>query len=383
VLTGCTFSGNTATEQAGALYSFNNQNTTIASCLFAANAVTGYTGLPDIIGTGGAAYYWRTSGTMTDCTFLGNSATKYAGAMSLAVYSSPTLRRCVFEENSVGGRGGCIDLGINSHPMILDSDFRRNHAGVSGGAFASVAESDPVFVNCTFVDNQADQYGGGLYLRNGTGRYINCLFTGNTANPGGAMNLGSGSGPVFSHCTMADNAAPQGSAVSIDSFQQMYPSSVSFTNSVIWNGPNWLWNNDGSTVNIAFTSVVGGWPGAGNSDVDPVFVDPGNGDYRLSGLSPCINQASIAYLLADVADLDLDGNVSEMTPMDLAGGARAVGSGLDMGAYELQSGPSIPAMSGWGFGLAAAAIAIAGGIWTQLGRTRPVPGGGNPPAVAA
>ena len=54
----------------------------------------------------------------------------------------------------------------------------------------------------------------------------------------------------------------------------------------------------------------------GNIDADPLFVDPGNGDYRLMKDSPAID----AGTPVDAPATDLDGNPRDALP--------------DMGAYE-------------------------------------------------
>lgn len=56
-------------------------------------------------------------------------------------------------------------------------------------------------------------------------------------------------------------------------------------------------------------------------DVDPLFVDPGSGDFHLQQGSPAIN---VGVVLSEVLQ-------------DLEGNARPQGSGFDLGAYEYQS----------------------------------------------
>ncbi|HLU47844.1 MAG TPA: right-handed parallel beta-helix repeat-containing protein [Planctomycetota bacterium] len=87
----------------------------------------------------------------------------------------------------------------------------------------------------------------------------------------------------------------------------------------------------GAHVLVLYSSVEGGeetvdidgsestvtW-GEGNMDVDPMFVDPENGDFRLAEGS-----------------LLIDSGTEESAPLeDLAGHARPCGLGVDVGAYE-------------------------------------------------
>ncbi|MDY7110589.1 MAG: hypothetical protein SYC29_18305, partial [Planctomycetota bacterium] len=103
-------------------------------------------------------------------------------------------------------------------------------------------------------------------------------------------------------------------------------------------------------VSVSYSNVFGGWdgPGGANLDADPMFTDPGAGEYDLAPGSPCIDAADNAALPPDELDLDDDGDTDEPIPLDLAGEARVIddpdtedtGHGeppiVDMGAYEFQ-----------------------------------------------
>jgi hypothetical protein len=81
-------------------------------------------------------------------------------------------------------------------------------------------------------------------------------------------------------------------------------------------------------------NVQGRWPGEGNIDADPFFVNPTNGDYRLRSGSPCRDTGQNAALPPDLGDLCLDGNRTETLPRDLRMKARIEGTSVDMGALE-------------------------------------------------
>ena len=111
-----------------------------------------------------------------------------------------------------------------------------------------------------------------------------------------------------------------------------------------------------------FSDIEGGWPGNGNIDADPLFVDPDgpdddpntweDNDYRLSAGSPCIDAADNTAVPLDTLDLDGDGDTDERIPFDLDGNPRFVQDPFtehpgepeppptrcvgDMGAYEYQ-----------------------------------------------
>ena len=87
---------------------------------------------------------------------------------------------------------------------------------------------------------------------------------------------------------------------------------------------------------VTHSNVKGGWLGASNlgPNVDPLFVDPANDDYRLQAGSPCRNAAHNASLPADVADVGSNGNKTERLPKDFALMARIEGDSVDLGAFE-------------------------------------------------
>jgi len=102
-------------------------------------------------------------------------------------------------------------------------------------------------------------------------------------------------------------------------------------------------------VTITYSDVRGGWPGVGNIDADPNFVDADGPDniagtaddnLRLSADSLCVDAGDNNSVPADTADLDGDANTTEPTPWDIDSRPR-ISDGdcndsevIDMGAYE-------------------------------------------------
>ncbi len=117
--------------------------------------------------------------------------------------------------------------------------------------------------------------------------------------------------------------------------------SPTVTNCILFgnNSPDELFG----TGTVAYSNIQGGWPGTGNIDADPLFVDPANGDYHLSAGSPCIDGADNTAVPAGVTT-DLDGNPRFVDDLDTpdTGNPEGVNPIVDMGVYEFQYVSSCP-----------------------------------------
>ncbi len=91
-------------------------------------------------------------------------------------------------------------------------------------------------------------------------------------------------------------------------------------NSIFYGNQTEVLLDELSSANISHSVVEGDslWPGEGNINDAPLFVDAHNEDFHLTKLSPCI----------DV------GSAEDAPSTDAAGNPRPRGSGFDMGAYE-------------------------------------------------
>ncbi|MCA9450683.1 MAG: hypothetical protein KC931_26405, partial [Candidatus Omnitrophica bacterium] len=86
-------------------------------------------------------------------------------------------------------------------------------------------------------------------------------------------------------------------------------------------------SSGGGEVKVSYSNIQGGWPGEGNIDADPLFMDSENGDFRLQENSPCIDSASTMGPMTDI-----DGNER---PVDITGvGRDGTGDEFDMGPFE-------------------------------------------------
>jgi len=341
----------------------SDSNPTIRKCIILRNSAD----------HGGGMCTWDSKPTMTNCTFTDNWADYRGGGMYNGFSSDIILNNCIFSGNTAIGGGGMYNsdsdpivtnctfisnsanhgggmendsLELISDPIVINCTFIKNTAA-SGGGMNNEHNSSPIVINCTFTGNTASGIGGGGGMRN-SGRSkltaSNCIFSNNSANKGGGVNNNNNSSLTFTNCTFADNSAVNGNGLAFDSYNQSRPSDIEMSNCILWDGGGEIWNNDGSTITISYSDVQGGWPGEGNINVDPLFVEPGywddngtvmdpnddfwvDGDYHLLATSPCIDAGDPNYSAPD-------------NPTDIEGRARIVdgdGNGevvVDMGAYE-------------------------------------------------
>jgi hypothetical protein len=272
---------------------------------------------------GGGLYIDEGSPTIRDCLILGNAARYYGGGVYTRSRCSPTLINCVIADNWSEWWGGGL----------------FNHG------------SDLALERCLISGNGAVYYGGGIHNHtNGRLAASNCILSGNLAAEldsglGGALSSYLGT-TRLDFCTLVGNRATEGPSLACDSPNSSGGSTFLLRNCILWDSNEPVWNNDQSTLEIAYSNVQGGWAGAGNIDADPCFLEPGHwdsagtppsllrddtwieGNYRLRWDSPCV----------DAGDPE---EAADAGQTDFAGGLRRYGAAVDMGAYELKNEPPV------------------------------------------
>ncbi len=191
MVTDCTFIGNSAFADGGALYV---RYGIVTNCNFVNNKATGD------INWGGAVNIY--SGIVTKCNFTNNYVSEDGSAVYFSGRSGEVIN-CNFNNNSASNDGGAVYFTYSGD--VTNCNFNNNHAGRNGGALKSEMGN---VRNCNFSDNSA-VYGGAVsYEYNG--EIINCNFNNNTAEDGGAVNLYSGN---VRNCNFTNNTAIMGGAV--------------------------------------------------------------------------------------------------------------------------------------------------------------------------
>jgi predicted outer membrane repeat protein len=336
-VSGSTFIGNFSEEDSGAVH-VDAAEAIITTSTFEHN-------ITDIYG-GAIGFVSGATGTLTDLSFTCNTSSGQGGAMNID-QSEVALTRCTFTGNYATGHGGAIYSHLDSS-TLLDCRFIDNSAGAWGGALLDEEGSLSV-LNSEFRENSAGYYGGAIYASGANVSVTNVLLTGNLASSGGAMDLMDSGSSTLTNVTFADNI----SCGDVNGIVIVGGEHV-IDNCVLWDvefGYE-IYVDGGASVAINHSNVRGGWPGL-NIDVDPQFVDPVSGDYRLAPGSPCIDAGDCTRVPADDHDLDGDGDTEEPIPVDLDWLERFLDDPLtedsgvgfpcvDMGAYEYQAEAPCP-----------------------------------------
>ncbi len=332
-ISNCIISGNSGTEWrcAGGI-TCTESSPIITDCIIAGNSTQ------DI--GGGIACWDGGNPVITDCTIQGNYARRGGGIWyaSDAPDSNSTITNCTIRGNTAESEGGGIACYGNL--TFINCSISENSARLGGGIYCLFGE--PKFSNCVISANTARDRdwagsGGGISCEQSSLMLTNCIISGNTAtNNGGAIHCEVYSVATVINCTFAGNWSTDGRFLACGPWEHAYPNTVELHNCIIADGGNEIWSNDNSTITISYSDVRGSWPGEGNIDDDPCWVDPGyrdvngvwvDGDYRLLPTSPCIDTGDPNYI-PEPNETDLDGNPR------LIDGDEDGTAVIDMGAYE-------------------------------------------------
>ena len=236
-------------------------------------------------------------GSVLDGLTLTGGGGKEAGGVDAANIAL-TIRHCLIRDNRVQGANNGWGGG-----------------GVLGGGPLTIVDS-------RIVNNYANQGAGGVRPNNSV-TMTNVLLAGNSGDAALHANVN----VSLTNVTVADNA--NGGIL----FNPQWASTLAVRNSIIYNNGYSFDFGDTcpalGTCQVAYSDIEGGWPGAGNINANPAFVNPANGDYHLSAWSPAI----------DV------GTASGAPDHDLEGTPRPQNAGYDMGAYEFVGTPLLPAFT--------------------------------------
>jgi predicted outer membrane repeat protein len=278
------------------------------------------------------------------CIRNGYSPSNPGGGISnMNMATSLTIANCTFRDNYASQGGGINNSNNASQLMVISCLFENNTASTcyTGGGIYSMSASTcytgggiysmsayTEISQSVFTGNTAGN-GGGISCTGPKICISNSLFNKNSAyngsydTRGGGIRIWNSADATITNCTIYGNQASyKGGGIYCES------STVSVWNSIVWSNSWGAYNKQifglSSTVTVDYCDVelgAGETPWGGHCiDEDPAFIDPVNGDFHLSGVSPCINKGFNEAPC--ILDTDLEGN------------PRIIGNIVDMGAYE-------------------------------------------------
>ncbi len=273
--------------------------------------------------------------TIRDCTG------DYGGGIFCS-QSSPRISDCIITHNSAtnsfGMGGGVYYYDHRGYALqLVDCQVSANSARGGGGGVICEMDSVMTLRRCLITDNVCPPWGdqgGGIYGDMWSGITVqDCILARNNvhdsnSSPGlGAAIWSEGDMLVIDHCTITQNVSDVGGS----SLYTTYYCRSDVRNSIIWGDSpanTEISFAHASPPTVAFCDVAGGLPPGvidlgGNIALDPLFVNPGAGDYHLGLASPCVDGGDPAFV-PQPGETDIDGE------------PRVYHGRVDMGADERQ-----------------------------------------------
>ena len=258
------------------------------------------------------------------------------GAGILCVSSVLTLNKCVLRSNYARTGAAFNDDVGSSNIAVRGCSFIGNQQQ-RGGTVAIDSTFD--VRNSLFYQNRTSdspdgyQWGGGLFIKDTTGKVVNCVFAENHATEEGGAVYNHGN-TEFINCTFVRNSSSTWSTALHDRTNEAV-----IKNCVFWGntGTGLVISNDSrSSGTPAFNAIIqGGYTAAGSTNIlnsDPLLQDindPLGADsifgtvddgLHLAASSPAINAGNNSYVPAGVT-------------VDAAESPRLYGT-VDLGPYE-------------------------------------------------
>ncbi|RNC82840.1 MAG: hypothetical protein ED559_14040 [Phycisphaera sp.] len=350
------FRNNTAPSLAGAVSATGQVE--VADCLFEDN----YGGFGSALKLGGP------SGLVRRCEFIHNAG---HGTGPLNVFSAvSTISDSLFLNNGYntdkdegiphGGGGLCIERGRST---ISNCTFIGNTAESAGGVMAT-SDSSVRVIGSRFYANTATDSGGAIAGQSHD-HVSGCVFVGNRSLYNGGVFATSGrSTPTFDSCAFVDNQSPRGTIGSDNSNPVLTNSILAVSSRFnLIHDDNQLYSELHSSNMIATDhNTIGfvrlpdhGGDGWGDDPTTPDIDEGVNddfGDLKLTAYSPAIDAGDNLAIALDENDIDDDGDIDEPItgPLDMDGNPRFIdisgmpnvypgnvyGGPTDLGAYEFQ-----------------------------------------------
>jgi hypothetical protein len=283
---------------------------------------------------GGAVWAGSSSSLSISDTLFSNNEAAVSGAVELS-YAEGDFINCRFESNISSSNAGAVRAFTGGPINFTNSVFVNNYAGGDAGALNSSVES--IIENCYFQGNSGRQ-GGAVLATTKPLLIANSVFSNNVArnDEGGALYIsGLYHQPTLTNLTIFGNEASQGGGVYAGD------DPILLQNSIVSGNIGGDLSGAYAGSNNIISSVVSLFVRDPSAGVDGILAteDDDFGDLHLASESIAANAGDASLLPADTLDLDGDGDVTELLPVDLDGNARIYGGILDIGAYESDALP--------------------------------------------
>lgn len=267
-------------------------------------------------------YYGSPDNVVDGFTFRGGYDQYGNGGAIWIDNVSPKIKNCTFENNS-GHALNCTW----AYPIVSNCRFIGNTGDYGGAVRCSGGEAQ--FTNCTFENNSAQYNGGALYCTWSSPKVTDCLFDGNSAQQGGAISSlyypeDAGSSMLLANCTFVKNSANTGAGIYLDT-----AGTPSILNCIIAFSPQgeaiYVNGAGGPTLFCCdiFANAGGDWTGDiasqqgvnGNFSLDPFFCDFANGNYQITGNSPCAAANNSCKALIGLYDVGCGATEIALSPL--------------------------------------------------------------------
>ncbi len=301
---------------------------------------------------GGAGALYMNRPRVRDCLFVGNvggdgEGAGGAGAMRLA-HAGTIAQRCTLEFNQGGrsgtqgqGQGGAGAVAMqNGAVQMIDSSLRFNRGGRAGesgapGGLLISGDARAIVDRVLFEGNVGGRSdspdfaagAGAVFARDDDRRsfLLSCVFRANRGADAIFPQQRPGIGAVqartrceVTHGTVVENIA----GVSLGSPAVAGIEDGIVRNSIVFANRGGAQLRERAGLSASHSLVQGGWPGVGNLDADPRFVDAAAGDHHLACNSPA-------------RDAGLPFSTNDGYPMlDIDRSLRVFGVRPDLGAFE-------------------------------------------------
>ena len=247
-----TFTGNSAVD-GGGMYNGPGSSPALSNVAFEDNEAD----------LGGGMYNWYSLPALSNVAFAGNSAGD-GGGMYNGTGAEPALTDCAFEGNEAGSNGGGM-YNLESSPVLSSVTFSDNSAYHGGGMHNQSAA--PALSSVTFTGNSASSCGGGMCNYDSSPTLINCTFEGNEAGPGGGM-YNYDSSPTLINCTFSGNSAVAGGGMA-NHFSSPALTGCAFLDNTVGDRGGGIYNMDSSPTltGCTFSGNSAGRDGGGMTNL--------------------------------------------------------------------------------------------------------------------